>query len=242
VGEYEWRRAQSSQLVEVTDQVEVTAPASVKMIAWRQFAVEWKPFLQEIDLSGLVVELLPEGATLEGLVWLERAVLPTRMRVLPRDFFRRCWRLSSIDSGRAALEEIWEEACEGCRSLTAFAFPPTLRVVGAHAFSGTSITNIDLSGTMAESFDGCYMTFLVDLVLPRRCILAPNWDIDGMPCLRRVTFGVSHDGGFFGWHPTLVRFESLAAGNGFSPGLLDARVYGEVACELGRETIPFPPP
>jgi hypothetical protein len=39
-----------------------------------------------------------------------------------------------------------------------------------------------------------------------------------------------------------VRFESLSASAEVWPGLLDARVYGEVACELGRATVPFPPP
>jgi hypothetical protein len=39
-----------------------------------------------------------------------------------------------------------------------------------------------------------------------------------------------------------VRFESLAADGAFSPGLMETRLYAEVACELGRETVPFPPP
>jgi hypothetical protein len=64
----------------------------------------------------------------------------------------------------------------------------------------------------------------------------------GVPLLRSVTFGASRDGHLFWWEPTEVRFEGLAADADFSPGLLDARVYAEVACELGRETIPFPPP
>jgi hypothetical protein len=56
-----------------------------------------------------------------------------------------------------------------------------------------------------------------------------------------VTFGAI-GGGDFTWHPAEVRFESLTADAELSPGLLEARVYGEVACELGRETLPFPPP
>jgi hypothetical protein len=106
-------------------------------------------------------------------------------------------------------------------------------------FDGTSITTIDLSDTVAEEVWICDMTFLVDLVLPRRCVLS---DLCGVPSLRRLAFGASEDGGGFVWHPTEMRFESLAADAEFSRSLLEARVYGEVACELGCETLPFPPP
>jgi hypothetical protein len=61
-----------------------------------------------------------------------------------------------------------------------------------------------------------------------------------------VTFGISYDGYGPGdglaWHPTEVRFEGMTAAATFCPGLLESRVYAEVACELGRETLPFPPP
>jgi hypothetical protein len=85
----------------------------------------------------------------------------------------------------------------------------------------------------------CEMVSLVELILPRRCVLAGIWTV---PSLRRVTFGASRRPRDFIWHPTEVRFESLKAEADFSPGLLEARVYGEVACEMGNETIPFPPP
>jgi hypothetical protein len=39
-----------------------------------------------------------------------------------------------------------------------------------------------------------------------------------------------------------VRFEGLMVEADFSPGLNETRVYAEVACDLGRETVPFPPP
>jgi hypothetical protein len=106
-------------------------------------------------------------------------------------------------------------------------------------FDGTSITTIDLSDTVAEEVWIYDMTFLVDLVLPRRCVLPV---LCGMPTLRHVTFGASKGSCGFVWHPTEVRFESLAANADFSRSLLEARVYGEVACELGCETLPFPPP
>jgi hypothetical protein len=120
-----------------------------------------------------------------------------------------------------------------------FVFPPTLRSREYAAFGGTSITTLDLSGTAAESVWVYGMASLVDMVLPRRCVLEA---IGAVPSLRCVTFGASLRGRDFVCHPTEVRFESLTADAGFSPGVLEARVYGEVACELARETLPFPPP
>jgi hypothetical protein len=238
VGEYEWRRGEQSVLVKLTDPVAVTTPASVTMTAWRELPEASKPFLRVIDFSGLAVELLSDGATLQGLVWLEGAVLPTGLRNLPECFFSECWRLASIDTRYTALEEIEYGACEECRSLAAFVFPPTVRSV-KFAFGGTSITTLDLSETVTEKVWIEGMVSLVELVLSRRCVLEA---IGGVPCLRCVTFGASVHGRAFAWHPAEVRFESLAAGAEFSPSLLEARLYGEVACELGCETLPFPPP
>jgi hypothetical protein len=187
----------------------------------------------------LAIGLLPDDATLEGLIWLEKVVLPTAVRVLPKQFLRECWRLASIDTSRSALEEVGEGACDGCRSLAAFAFPRTVRSLGHGAFAGTAMVNMDLSGTVIDSLSVAGMTFLADLLLPRRCVLTC---LSGVPSLRRVTFTATEDGKSFVWHPTEVRFEGLTADADFSPGLLEARVYSEVACELGRETIPFPPP
>jgi hypothetical protein len=146
--------------------------------------------------------------------------------------------LKSVMTGSTALEEIRFAACGRCRSLAAFRFPPTLRKLGA-AFPCTAIAIIDLSGTTAESVEIPGMVFLAELFLPRRCILE---SVNGVPFLRLVTFGASHTGKHFAWHSTEVRFESLAACADFSRGILEARVYGEVACELRRETVPFPPP
>jgi hypothetical protein len=238
-GEYEWRRIEQSMLMELTDPVAVTTPALVMMTAWRELPAKSMPFLRVIDLSGLVLELLPYRATLEGLVWLEGVVLPTGLRKLPRHFLSGCWRLASIDTRYTVLEEIEREACEGCRSLATFVFPPTIRSLKFAAFSGTSITTLDLSGPVAERAWIEEMVSLVDLVLPRRCVLK---SVSGAPSLRCVSFGASRNASNFAWHPAEVRFDSLTADSGFSPGLLKARVYGEVACELGCETLPFPPP
>jgi hypothetical protein len=226
-------------LVELTDPATVTRPASVTMTAWRNFPEAWTLFLRAIDLSGLAVELLPDGATLKELVWLEWVVVPTGLRKLPRHFFRGCWRLASIDTRHTALEEIEYAACEGCKSLVAFAFPPTVRVLGYMVFAGTAITTLDLSGTVAENVSVCGLVSLVELVLPRRCILDY---VAGVPSLRRVTFGArAWEETGFAWHPTEVRFEDLVAEPMFSRGLLEARVYGEVACEMGCETLRFQP-
>jgi hypothetical protein len=225
-------------LIELIDPEAVTTSASVKLTEWQEIPGEWKPFLRFIDLSGFVVEVLPYGATLEGLVWLEGVVLPTGLRELPGSFFARCWQLSSIDTRFTALELIEECACEECRSLTAFVFPPTVRILRA-PFDGTSITTIDLTSTVAENVVICNMVFLVDLVLPRRCVLTM---VAGVPSFRRVSFGASKRCRDFAWQPTEVRFESLTADADLSRGLLGARVYGEVACKMGCESLPFPPP
>jgi hypothetical protein len=238
IGAYEWQRAPQSILVELTDPVVVTAPAAVTMTAWRPVLQEWKPFLRVLDLSGMTLDLLPAGASVEDFHWLEKAVLPAGLRVLPRDFFYGCVRLKSIVTGSTALEEIELNACGMCKTLGVFRFPPTIRKV-ENAFQGTSIPTIDLSGTVAERAAIGDMVLLAELNLPRRCVLERA---GGVPSLRRVTFGASRNGGEFGWKPTEVRFESLAAETDFCPGLVEARVYAEVACELGRETIPFPPP
>jgi hypothetical protein len=107
------------------------------------------------------------------------------------------------------------------------------------AFSSTSIKSMDLTGTKAEKIVVCEMVFLVELVLPRRCMLGDIW---GVPSLRRVTFGASRGPRHCAWHPAEVRFESLKADADLPQGLFEARVYGEVACEMGHETLPFPPP
>jgi hypothetical protein len=157
---------------------------------------------------------------------------------LPKSFFIGCLRLSSIDTSRTALETIEAFACKECRSLTAFAFPRTVRTL-QFPFKGSSITAIDLTSTLAEDVSIWDMIFRVDLVLPRRCVLK---ELERVPSLRSVTFGISERCGAFAWHPTDVRFESLNADADFSRGLLAARVYGEVACKMGCETLPFPPP
>jgi hypothetical protein len=239
VGEYEWRRAEQSVLVELTDPMAVTTPAFVKMTKWRKLPMESMPFLRVIDLSGWAVELLPDDATLKGLVCVEGVVLPTGLRQLPYEFCRGCWRLASIDTRYTALEEIQRCACEGCRSLAVFVFPPTIRSLSYAAFGGTSITTLEMSGTVVENVWVNGMASLVDLVLPRRCVLKSVADV---PSLRRVTFGASRNASNFAWHPAEVRFDSLAADAEFSPGLLETRVYGEVTCEMGCETLPAPPP
>jgi hypothetical protein len=238
VGERQWQRTRVSVLVEMTDPLTVTKPASVTMTALRRIPVEWRSFLRVIDLSGWAVELLPRGATLRGLSGLETTVLPTGLRVLPEYLFSECWRLTSIDTRYTALEKIESMTCDGCRSLTAFAFPPSFRIL-KNAFDGTSVTALDLSSTLAEDVSVRGMIFLMDLVLPRRCVLAA---VSGMPSIRRVTFGACEKVRSFVWHPTEVRFECVTAHAEFSPDLLEARVYGEVGCEMGCETLPLPPP
>jgi hypothetical protein len=238
VEEYEWQGAEQSVLVELADPVTVRTPASVTITAWREILEGWKQFVRVIDLSGLAVDLLPDRASLKELRWLERAVLRTGLRGLPRFFLSGCWRLGSIGSDGTALEVVGTFACSGCRSLATFRFPPTVRTV-CGAFGGTSIRIMDLSGTQAEDVSVWGMGLLVELILPRRCVLGRVFEV---PSLRRVAFGASRPDSDFFWHPREVRFEGLTADTAFSPGLLGARVYGEVACEFRHETFPVPPP
>jgi hypothetical protein len=238
---YEWQSLspESFELpVPLTDPVTLSAAAAVTLTTWRTFSKEEAKFLRALDLSGLAVVSLPVDA-LRGMAWLERTVLPAGLRVLPAGFFWGCSRLASIDtSGCTALESIESDACSCCRALRVFAFPPTLRVL-SDAFTGTSITRIDLSDTSAVSAGVSNGLILEELVLPRRCVLD---GANGLPSLRHVTFGAANPRRLFIWEPVEVRFESMTADARFSPGLAGARVYAEVACEMSCETVPFPPP
>jgi hypothetical protein len=235
---YEWRGvSQLATPVPVTNPVTLSTAASITMTRWRKIPEDQVRFVRSLDLSGLTIGSLPEGTTLQGMTWLERAVLPGWLRVLPVCFFQGCSRLVSIGTGGCtSLEKIKNAACGCCRSLAAFDFPPSVRILST-AFGGTSMAVLDLSETAAESAEVIGLLFLEELLLPRRCVLKHAWSL---PSLRRLTFGSFS--GFFGCHPAEVRFESMVASSDFSPGLAEARVYGEVACELGRETIPSPPP
>jgi hypothetical protein len=234
----EWRRDPPLAVpVHLTDPMALSTTASVTMRTWRTITADEMQFVQSIDLSGLAIDSLPAGAALEGMVWLERAVLPAWLRVLLECFFLGCSRLALVDvSGCTVLERIEDGACGVCKSLAAFEVPRTVRVL-ENAFAGTSITVIDLTETDAESLEVIGVLHLQGLLLPRRCALQHAF---ALPSLRRATFGVSSD--CFGCHPTEVRFESMTASSVLSPGLAGARVYAEVACELGRETIPSLPP
>jgi hypothetical protein len=237
---YEWRAPLESFVVPVplTDPVTLSAAAAVTLTTWRTFSKDEAKFLRALDLSGLAVVSLPAGA-LVGMAWLERTVLPAGLRILPTDFFGNCARLTSIDtSGCIALESIERGACCGCRALRVFAFPPTLRIL-SNAFTGASVTKIDLSDTNAVSAGVSCTLSLEELVLPRRCVLE---GANGLPSLRHMTFGAANARRVIAWEPVEVRFESMTAHARFSPGLAGARVYAEVACEMACETVPFPPP
>jgi hypothetical protein len=233
---YEWLGVPRQLPVRMKDPVKLSEASAVTMTTWRKIPETEVIFVRELDLSGLAIEL-PQEMAFFGFRWLERVILPAGLRTLPRFCFYRCWRLSSIDTAGTALETIDACACGRCRSLASFALPPTLRRLGFLAFAGTSITMLDLSETVAELADVIEMLFLVELVLPRGCVLM---GVIGLPSLRRVTFG-AFSGRKVAWHPKEVRFVSMSAHSKISPGLAGARVYGEVACEMGRETIPLPP-
>jgi hypothetical protein len=151
---YEWRSPRESLVapLHLTDPMALSTAAAVRLTTWRAFATREAKFLRELDLSGLAVVSLPAHG-LKDMAWLEKTVLPAGLRVLPEGLFENCSRLTSVDtSSCTALESIEKFACAGCRALRVFAFPPTLRVL-SFPFRGTSITEIDLSGTNAGLAD-----------------------------------------------------------------------------------------
>jgi hypothetical protein len=227
---FEWVRGSPSRSVAVTD----SAVLDVTLAFWGQVPKGQLRFVRSIDLSALCE--LPAHETLSSLSFLESVILPAGIRVVPDDFFKRCPRLWGVGTADCvALDEIRWDAFLGCRNLREFAFPLMIRKV-RRAFGGTSFVRLDLSETQAESVGVQGMKFLERLVLPRRCILEGAL---GLPALRSVTFGVCSEE--TRWSPREVRFESLAAPAKSGPLAVDACVFGEVACLLGRGSFPFPP-
>jgi hypothetical protein len=238
----EWRAASKPRPESITDPVELMAPSAVFVTSWRGFAWRERNFLRSIDMSTLPVEEFPKGGRLCRCSFLERAIVPIRLRVLPHDFFRSCLRLSLVDtSGCRALEEIGHGAFKGCRSLVVFDFPRTIRRVERQAFAETAIEDVDLSETLVESGWFGHMIFLERMTLPRRCALQGLW---GLPVLRRLWFGrASPLGGFaFGRHMREVRFEGFDARSEKARGLDSARVHAEVAAVYECESRPTCPP
>jgi SAM-dependent methyltransferase len=220
--------------VAVFDPEFLTTLSAVTLTVWRSFPKDQRGFVRSIDLSA--VDELPRWETLSGSFLLESVILPARSRVLPSRFVESCPRLSNVETaGCGALEAIQWYVFEGCRSLREFVFPSMIRMVRS-AFGGTSISCLDLSATRAESILVGNMKFLMQLVLPRRCLLRCA---SGLPALRSVTLGSC--GEFWGWNPREVRFESLAAPAKGGPLAATTCVFAEVACILGRESFPFPP-
>jgi hypothetical protein len=259
VGEIDWRRSRGENIIDLTEASTVTTPAWLRVKEFHPNLAQLRQYIRVVDLSEVTMELMPDGEKFICLRELETVIMPSGLRVLPRNMFRGCWRLSSVDTSRTSLERMEPGVCGDCVALTHFSFPSTVRYIGdlcipdGEAFIGSAIAKMDLSDTLLEHVSICEMAFLEELILPRRCVLVALCEV---PCLRRVTFGVavpresvlrSHvhpwrDPERFTWLPTEVRFEGMIARPEFSPGLEDARVYGEVAAQMGHETLPFPPP
>jgi hypothetical protein len=232
---FEWVGISQSRSVVVSDPAVITVPSAVTLTVWRSFPKDQLCFVRSLDLSTL--SELPVSETLAGSFFIESVILPARLRVLPRCFLMRCPRLSHVGtSGCMALEEIMWKAFDGCCGLREFGFPSMTRRVSS-AFAGTSIVCLDLSETRAGWVEFHDVKCLERLALPRGCIL---FGASGLPALRSLAFGMCGDG-FFGWNPRQVRFESLAAPVNGGPLMVGKSTFAEVACILGRESVPFPP-
>jgi hypothetical protein len=221
---------------------ELVTPTAVLVTSWRTFEKRELKFLRSIDMSALKLAEFPRDATLSKCSWLESAILPPRLRVLPTRFFERCWRLSHIDtSGCTVLDTIGMSACEACRDLSTFDFPRTIRRVDACAFLGTAVQEVDLSETVARFAVFSWMVFLERLTLPRRC--APC-GLVGVAALRSLTLGRAPDADAvcFGSHLREIRFGSFLAPRQKAAGLASARVHAEVAAVWTGESRPSVPP
>jgi hypothetical protein len=236
----EWSRVTKPDLAIVTNLAKLVAPSSVLLTNLRKFGVRELKFLRSIDMSALELAEFPQEMTLSGCSFLESAILPTSLRVLPMNYFRSCWRLSHVGtSGCTALEGIEFGACDGCRSLGRFDFPRSIRVV-QDAFCGTAIEEIDLSETAAELADFSDVIFLGRLTLPRRCELMSAF---GFPALRFLAFGRASEYDFgFGSRLREVRFESFFTPPGNAADLESAYVHAETAVVFTRESNPSNPP
>jgi hypothetical protein len=115
-------------------------------------------------------------------------------------------------------------------------FSPTNRSV-EWTSGGTTIATLDMSRTATGKIVVGEMVSLVGLVLPRRCVPRPFECAVPSLCDLRAFRSANNSAR----HSTEVRFERLAAHAELSPAPLEARVCGELACEMGRATLPFPP-
>ena len=224
------------------DPSRVATMAAVTMTIWREVPVAERGLVRSLDLSALPIAEFPRDSQLIRCGLLESVVLPRSLRVLARNFFAKCVRLSHVGTaGCTSLEIIGWSAFADCLSLAEFWFPPTAREV-EDAFGGTAITSLDLSETRATRVRVNNMIFLERLIVPRRCALD---GASGFPALRKVAFGALSEGQRHSlppsWRPREVRFESMKSPE--SPKLVDClHVHAEVAAVLSRESAPsFPP-
>ena len=236
----DWGGGPVPQPKSVTGPEKLATPSAVFLTRWRDFEMGELNFLRSIDMSALTLTEFPGRATLSRCFFIEDAILPTGLRVLPVYFFRWCCRLSRVDtSGCTVLEEICMGAFMGCRSLAKFDFPRTVRQVRWGAFGGTAIVEADLSETVAESATFSDMIFLERLTLPRRCAT----QLSGLPHLRHLAVGPCSEVDWMGFGRPMheLRFESFHAPPGKAAGLQNARRYAEVAAAFALESIPSIP-
>jgi hypothetical protein len=174
--------------------------------------------LRVLDLSeyGVAGSWPDSIAQPTALVCPESVVLPYGLTEIPEDCFKGCSRLAVIDTSLAPLQWLKLHSCEGCKRLASFKFPTSTRVLDV-PFGGTSIQMIDLTETVAESVKIGGMTYLEELILPRRCGLRVQI---GVPALRRVTLGRCEDSTLKHGRLEEVRFQGMDADAGFSPSFL----------------------
>jgi hypothetical protein len=202
------------------------------MTSWRLLRENELKLLRSIDMSALPLTTFATCAAPAHSVFLEVAVLPVTLRVIPWKFLAGCWRLKIVDTTAcSALEEIQYRSFTNCRSLREFWFPPTVREV-----DGTAITCIDLSETRAESAGFSNTTFLERVILPRRCVLAYAY---GLPSLRSLTIGVFQVETPYAFRMPSIRLQSMKSVQGRE--LVGGGVSAEVAAVRSRGSSPCSP-
>lgn len=129
--------------------------------------------IEEIDLSGVVITELPEGA-FGGSRTLRRLVLPAGLLKIGNGAFADSHLEEVVFAGTPVLTAIGDRAFEGCSDLTIRSFPASLLSIGerafAGAFTGSESSHLDLSAAAAlrtigrEAFRAC--NTLTQLTLP----------------------------------------------------------------------------
>lgn len=137
-----------------TDIKELVIPASVKRIEGSAFS--FCTNLTKVTFAGTSMELI-EGC-FAGCSKLQSVTFPASLaKDMTYDMFRDCVMLTTVTLPKN-LRTLPEQMFSGCKSLRTVNLPSTLTKVGARAFSGTPITNLNVASVTDiddGAFSGC---------------------------------------------------------------------------------------